>query len=140
MIIGFEIEKRSLPLYILPLSYLILAMIFPDRWKYAAGLILALVLFLGSYGLGKRLSFILFKIADQTLYFPLGLGVVLAVVYAIAEFTTAPMLFYLIWGALVVVAAFETPVLNYRLRRVYFWAAPFVLLGYWSTLTPVLFF
>ena len=74
MIIGFEIEKRSLPLYILPLSYLILAMIFPDRWKYASGLILALVLFLGSYGLGKRLSYILFKIADQTLYFPLGLG------------------------------------------------------------------
>lgn len=140
MIIGFEIEKRSLPLYILPLSYLILAMIFPDRWKYAAGLILALVLFLGSYGLGKRLSYFLFKIADQTLYFPLGLGVVLAVVYAIAEFTTAPMLFYLIWGALALLAAFETPVLSYRLRRVYFWAAPFVLLGYWSTLTPVLFF
>lgn len=140
MIIGFEIEKRSLPLYILPLSYFILAMMFPDRWNYAGGLILALILLLGSYGLGKRLSYLFFKIADQTLYFPLGLGVVLGVVYAIVEYTTTPMLFYLIWGILVVLAAFETPILSYRLRRVHFWAAPFVLLGYWSTLTPVLFF
>ncbi len=140
MIIQLEIEKQSFPIYFLPLAYLALALLFPDRWKYAADLVLALVLFLGSYGLGKRLSYLFLKITDQTVYFPLGLGTLLAAAYAAAAFTTKPLFFYSVWGVLGILALLEVPVLTYRIRRTYLWGAPFVLLAFWSTLTPVTFF
>jgi hypothetical protein len=140
MMINFQIEKRSFPIYIIPASYLAFAMLFPDRWNYAAGLGLALILFLGSYGLGKRLSYLVFKISDQTMYFPLGLGLTLGVVYLAGVFSTQPLLFYLTWGSLALLAFPEIPILTYRLRRAYLWGVPFVLLGFWSSFTPVTFY
>ena len=139
MMINFQIEKRSFPIYIIPAVYLAFAMLFPDRWNYAAGLGLALILFLGSYGLGKRLSYLVFKISDQTMYFPLGLGLALGVVYLAGVFSTQPLLFYLTWGSLALLALPEVPILTYRLRRAYLWGVPFVLLGFWSLSLPPLF-
>jgi hypothetical protein len=140
MIIGFEIENRSVPVYVLPLAYLAFSFLFPDRWTYAFGLGLALVLYLGSYGLGKRLSYYVFKISDQTMYFPLGLGSFLAAAYLIATFNTKPMFYYIAWSVLAILSLLEAPVLTYRFRRSYLWGVPFVLLGFWSTFTPVTFF
>src|SRR5207249_5581093 len=97
MIISFESRKKSYPAFLVLICYAAMAFVFKDRWKYCAGILLALALFLGSYGIGKRLSFLLFKTADQTLYFPLGLGSILALTYAVASFFTTPLFFYSLW-------------------------------------------
>ncbi len=136
MIISFEARKRGLPLFVIPSTCLILALLFESRWQYFLGIGLALILFLGSYGAGKRLSFLFFKTADQTLFFPLGIGSVLAISFALAQFPIMPIIFYCIWGALAILGFFEIPVLNYRIGRSYFWAAPFALFGIWQALTP----
>ena len=74
------------------------------------------------------------------MYFPLGLGVFLSLTYVCAIFTTGPILLYSVWIGLLILSWFEAPVLTYRFRRTYLWGAPFVLLGFWSTFTPVTFF
>lgn len=139
MFITFDSGKKSYPIYLLPASYAIFATLFPDRMEYWIGLLFALVLYLGSYGLGKRICFSLLKTADQTLYFPVGLGSVLAVVYVATSFQIGGMLLYIIWGGLVVLSAFESPILTYRISRSYFLAAPVVLLLFWMSLTPPVF-
>ena len=136
MIISFEARKRGLPLFVIPSACLVFALLFESRWEYCLGIGLALILFLGSYGAGKRLSFLFFKTADQTLFFPLGVGSVLAVSFLVAQFAISPMVFYCIWGSLAILGFFEIPVLNYRIGRSYFWATPFVLFGIWQALTP----
>ncbi len=136
MIISFEARKKGLPVFVIPATCLVFALLFESRWQYCLGIVLALILFLGSYGSGKRLSFLFFKTADQTLFFPLGIGSVLAVLFLVAQFAVSPIVLYCIWGALAIIGFFELPVLNYRIGRSYFWAAPFVLLGIWQALTP----
>jgi hypothetical protein len=136
MVITFESRKKSYPAYIFVISYAITALIFKDRWHYLIGLVMALTLFLGSCGLGKRLSFLIFKTADQSLYCPIGLGCILLINYFIFSFSTAPFVFYSIWGLLLVLAVFELPVLLYRLNRNYFYASPLILLAFWSSFTP----
>src|SRR5690349_17484572 len=123
MVISFESRKKSFPVYLLPAGYFLLAMLFQDRLQYAGGLLLAIGLFLGSYVIGKRLSFLIFKTADQSVYFPLGLGTVLAILYAGGHFTTERVLFYGLWGAILIFGGFELPVLNYRISRSYLWGA-----------------
>src|ERR1051325_4321271 len=135
-IISFESRKKSYPAFLVLVCYAAMAFIFKDRWKYCAGIVLALGLFLGSYGIGKRLSFLLFKTADQTLYFPLGLGTILALTYAVTSVSTTPLFFYAVWSVVALFGIFELPVLNYRIGRSYFWAAPFVLLAFWTALSP----
>lgn len=139
-IISFDLKKRGFPLYVIPLGYLAVSLVFPDRWNYAVGLLLAMALYLGCYGLGKQLSFFFFKTADQKIYMVLGLGFVLSVSYLIFTFTSKPLVLYCIWGVLFLFAVFEFPVFNYRMPRAYWWGAPLVLLGFWSSLTPTTFF
>jgi hypothetical protein len=136
MVITFESRKKSYPAYVFVFTYALSALLFKDRWEYLIGLILALVLFLGSYGLGKRLSFLIFKTADQSLYLPIGLGCVLVLTYFAGSFSTSRTFFYAIWGILTLLSAFELPVLGYRINRNYFWAAPLILLAVWSSFTP----
>jgi len=136
MVITFESRKKSYPVYVFVFSYALSALIFQDRWQYLIGLVMALILFLGSYGLGKRLSFMIFKTADQSLYFPIGLGIVLVISYCCALFSTSRPVFYSIWGILAALSAFELPVLAYRLNRNYFLASPLILLAFWSSFTP----
>jgi hypothetical protein len=136
MIISFESRKKSYPAFVVLVAYGLLALLFDDRWQYCGGIVLSLLLFLGCYGFGKRLSFFIFKTADQTLYFPLGLGVLLLCTFTAASFSTNPIVFYVLWAGIAVCSVFEMPVLNYRIGRAYFWAAPFVLFAFWSSLTP----
>jgi hypothetical protein len=137
MVISFESRKKSYPAYIVPAAYAVFALFFPDRWRYCAALLLALTLFLGSYGLGKRLCFLILKTADQSLYFPAGLGMVFAICFGVAQFTLGPIFFYGVWILLGILSFFELPVLTYRFNRNYLWAVPFVLLAFWSCFTPV---
>ena len=139
MVITFESRKKSYPAYLFVFTYAVAALLFKDRWQYLVGLLLALGLFLGSYGLGKRLSFLIFKTADQSLYFPIGLGCVLVVAYFTGSFSTSRTFFIPIWGALALLSAFEWPVLAYRINRNYYWGAPFILLAFWASFTPSLF-
>jgi len=136
MVITFGSRKKNFPAYFLVCGYAFTALIFPDRVQYLAGLGLTLILFLGSYGLGKRLSYAFLKTADQNLYFPIGLGCVLLASYFVFSVATALSFIYAIWGILAVLAVFEYPVLTYRVSRVYLWATPLVLLAFWSTFTP----
>ncbi|MCI0416959.1 hypothetical protein L0222_29680 [bacterium] len=138
MVITFESRKKSYPAYLFVFTYAIAALVFKDRWQYLMGLVLALVLFLGSYGLGKRLSFFIFKTPDQSLYFPIGLGCALILTFFAASFSTVRSIFYVIWGCLALLSAFELPVLAYRINRNYFWATPLILLGFWSSFSPSL--
>ena len=140
MIISFESRKKSYPAFVVLLAYGLLALLFDDRWQYCGGIVLSLLLFLGCYGFGKRLSFFVFKTADQTLYFPLGLGALLLCAFAAASFSTNPIVFYILWAGIAICSIFEMPVLNYRIGRAYFWAAPFVLLAFWNALTPTISF
>lgn len=139
MVITFESRKKSYPAYLFVFTYALTALVFKDRFQYLTGLVLALGLFLGSYGLGKRLSFLIFKTADQSLYFPIGLGCVLVATYFTGSFSTSRTFFLPIWGLLALLAAFEWPVLAYRINRNYFWAAPLILLAFWSSFTPSIF-
>lgn len=139
-ILSFDLRKKGFPLYVIPLGYLAVSLIFPDRWNYLIGVVLACVLYLGSYGLGKQLSFFFFKTADQKIYTILGLGFVLSVSYLLFTFSTKPLVLYCIWGFLLLFAVFEFPVFNYRMPRAYWWGAPLVLLGFWSSFTPTTFF
>jgi len=136
VIISFETKKKSIPLFVIPAGCLVFALLFESRWQYCIGIALALILFLGSYGAGKRLSFLFFKTADQNLFFPLGIGSVLAVSFLLAQFAITPLVLYCIWCVLAVLSFFELPVLNYRIGRSYFWAAPFALFGLWQAWTP----
>ena len=138
MVITFESRKKSYPAYLFVFTYALAALVFKDRWQYLAGLVLAIVLFLGSYGLGKRLSFLVFKTADQSLYFPIGLGCVLVLTYFVGSFSTSRTFMGPIWGVLALLSAFEAPVLGYRINRNYFWAAPLILLAFWASFTPSL--
>src|SRR5688572_29415385 len=139
MVITFESRKKSYPAYIVLFSYALAALLFKDRWEYLLGLLLALTLFLGSYGLGKRLSFLIFKTADQSLYFPIGLGCVLLITFVAGSFSTGRALIYPVWGVLLLLSVFEFPVLTYRINRNYFWAAPFICLAFWSSFSPSVF-
>jgi hypothetical protein len=139
MVITFESRKKSFPAYLFVFTYTLAALIFKDRVQYLMGLGLALVLFLGSYGLGKRLSFFIFKTPDQSLYFPIGLGCALILTFFVVSFSADRSIFYGIWGCLALLSAFELPVLAYRVNRNYFWAAPFILLAVWSSFSPSLY-
>ena len=136
MVITFESRKKSYPAYLFVVTYALAALLFEDRWHYLLGFALALGLFLGSYGLGKRLSFLIFKTADQSLYFPIGLGCVLIATFFTGSFSTGRSFLYPIWGILIVLSAFEFPVLAYRINRNYFWSAPFIFLAFWSSFSP----
>jgi hypothetical protein len=136
MLITFESRKKSYPAYVFVFTYALAALVFKDRWQYLIGLLMALGLFLGAYGLGKRLSFLVFKTADQSLYFPIGLGIVLLVFYFLSSFSISRTISYSIWGLLGVLSVFELPVLTYRLNRNYFWASPLILLAFWASFTP----
>ena len=138
MVITFESRKKSYPVYLFVFGYALTALVLKDRWQYLTGLILALALFLGSYGLGKRLSFLVFKTADQSLYFPIGLGAILVVTYFTGSFSTSRSFLYPVWGVVGVLGAFELPVLAYRINRNYFWGAPLILIAFWSSFTPSL--
>jgi hypothetical protein len=140
VILPFDLKKRGSPLYTVPLAYIAIALVFPDRWMYVRGLIMAVVLFLGSYGLGKQLSFFLFKTAEQKIYAILGLGFALAASYVVFLFSIKLWILYCIWGALAVLSIAEFPILTYRFPRSYGWAAPFLLLAFWSSFTPTTFF
>lgn len=140
VILPFDLKKRGLPLYAIPLAYIAIALVFPDRWLYIRGLILAVLLFLGSYGLGKQVSFFLFKSVDQKIYAVLGLGFALAASYVIFLFSIKLWILYCIWGTLGLLSVAEFPILTYRFPRSYWWAAPFLLLAFWSSFTPSTFF
>jgi hypothetical protein len=140
VLISFGSREKKYPLFVIPSTYFLLALLFPDRWNYCGGIALAVILYLGCYGLGKQLSFLVFKTADQSLYMPFGLGVCLAVLTLLFHFSLRPLYLYVIWIGLAGFSILEIPVLTYRVSRMYFLTAPFVLLAFWSSFTPPVYF
>ncbi|HSE39520.1 MAG TPA: hypothetical protein VLH08_02040, partial [Acidobacteriota bacterium] len=128
-----------MPAYVLVLLYSFMALSFPDRWNYLLGLLLALVLYLGIWRLGRIISSSFIKLKDETIFFPLGLGIFLLITYFAAVFSTGVVM-YFFWIAAAILAIFEIKILFKPLSRHFIWAMPFLLLGFWSTLTPSVFF
>lgn len=139
MIVTFESRKNSFPTYYLLIAYCLMALLFKDRLQYLLGAGLAVVMFLGCYGIGKRTCFSVLKITDQSLFFPLGLGILLGTSYIAGIFALDRTILYVIWGTLVGFAAFEAPILTYRMNKSSLWGAPLVLLAFWMVLTPATF-
>jgi|GEM_PF-4154040 len=79
-------------------------------------------------------------IKEEAFYFPLGLGLLLMASYACFVFSTGIMVLAILWCAFLVLAAFEIRFLLKNVSLKLLGAAPFLLLGFWSCLTPATFF
>jgi hypothetical protein len=129
----------GIPLYVLSLTYILFALIFPDRWNYLVGFVCCVVLWLGSRTIGRKLFTYRVSIPDSWL-FPAGLGIVLAGTTIITSFSTAKWLMTVVWILLGVAATFEIQYLKIRLPLKYIFFLPLLLLTFWSSVTPTIFF
>ena len=127
-----------MPAYVLVLFYSAVALFFPDRWNYLLGLLLALALYLSAWCLGRRIASHFLPLRDETIFFPLGLGIYLLLAYGAALISTGFVNYFWILGG--ILALFELRILFRKLPVQFLWALPFVLLGFWSSLTPSVFF
>jgi hypothetical protein len=131
--------RTRMPAYVLVILYSVIALLFPDRLNYLIGLVLALVLYVGSWRLGRIINSNLFQLKDETTFLPLGLGIFLIFTYLAGLFSTG-FVILLCWIVAALLALFETRILLRHFPRSLIWATPFLLLGFWSSLTPSVFF
>jgi hypothetical protein len=132
------LNGRSFRLFWLPVAFAIVASFFPDRIHYLWSLFAAVLLFLAAKRLGRLV--VQRWLQEDCFYFPFGLGIFLLVAFGFFSFTTGKGATYGLWIATLILAPFEIPVLTKRLSLQYLWASPFVLLGFWSCLTPATFY
>ncbi len=129
-----------MPAYVLVLLYIAAALLFPDRWNYLLGLALALALYSGALGLGRITASNLLRSNDETIYFPLGLGLFLMLAYITAVISTG-LILYALWIIAGTFAIFEIRrILFQKFSTKFLWGLPFLLLGFWSSFTPSIFF
>ena len=130
---------KEFPLYFVILTCAILSLFFPDRWNYLSSLTLVTILFLGCRSIGRRL---LSKTADgpDSWFFPAGLGVVLACCCILFSFSAKFIVIILIWLLLAGFSLLELKYLTVRINQRYLFFAPLILLAFWSSFTPTIFY
>lgn len=135
-----SLKRKDLPLALLPAGAVAVALVFPDRWQYCLSIVLALFLFLGSYGAGKYICRSFFPFAPEIYFFPLGLGCLLAAVYSVAVVSTAWWVLSIVWAFLILLAVTQSNILKRGIAPSSLIVAPVLMLLFWSALTPVTFF
>src|SRR5262245_9582515 len=130
---------NGIPLYALFLTYVVFALIFPDRWNYILGSAFCLMLWLASRSIGRRVFAHHSSIPDSLL-FPAGLGIILAAATILSSFSTAHWVIVIFWILLAAASFFDIQYLEIRLPLKYIFFAPLLLLAFWSSFTPTTFF
>lgn len=129
----------EIPLFALGLTYIILSLVFPDRWNYVLGFGFCSILWLASRSIGRSIFSRKLSIPDSWM-FPAGLGIVLAIASIITSVSTAHWLVTTIWILLAVAAIFELRYLKVKVPLKYVFFAPLIVLAFLSSLTPTTFF
>ena len=131
--------KTGFPLWLPVLIYLIVALVFPSPLLNALGLFCAIVLFLASTTIGAVLSRWI-QNGHKVLHFPLGLGILLLVVFAIGSWNASRAIMTPVWCGLLLLALGSLRELNVRVPLYTLWGLPYFLLLIWSSFTPTIFY
>ena len=140
--------RRDFPAWILAILYAATCFLFQSPLQHLLGLLAALALFLSATTIGHyilripplRTSLDTSQDDHSYIAFPLGLGILLLVVYAIGSLNASPIVTRTIWILLAFLSFGSIRELKQPVPLYCLWGAPFFALTIWSTFTPSTFY
>ena len=131
--------KTGFPAWLPVLIYLVACLFFPSPSQNMLGLLAAIALFLSATTIGRFLARIV-ESGNRTLHFPLGLGLILMLLFGIGSWNASQTMIVIVWIALATLALPSAKELNQRVPWYFLWGLPFFVLSAWSSFTPTTFY
>ncbi len=131
--------KTGFPAWLAAIVYLVVSCFFSQPLFNMLGFLCAIVLALASITVGRFLRQFLDS-TNHTLDFPLGLGTILLVLFAIGTWDASRTVLVGIWCFLFLLAVPSSGELKQRVPWYVLWGTPFFVLSIWSSFTPATFY